>query len=142
MSLFIVSQNKKQIKKLTDSIEIKDNIEFNPNNPNGIQEPKYVSSSIFVDGQCFATYSTEEQAIKIVQEIKKFIAGKTVVKDKIVSSKARKEELEYQFSKSTAFIDDNVDVKSIDIDYVYEMPQIMPNKAVESPRKHESPPTQ
>ena len=139
MSLFIVSQNKKQIKKLTDSIEIKDNIEFNPNNPNGIQEPKYVSSSIFVDGINFGTYASQEQAIKIVQEIKKFIAGKTVVKDKIFHSKLRKEELEYQFSKSTAFIDDNVDVKSIDIDCVYEMPQNMPNKTDISPRKHESP---
>ena len=142
MSLFIVSQNKKQIKKLTDSIEIKDNIEFNPNNPNGIQEPKYVSSSIFVDGINFGTYNSQEETIKIVQEIKKFIAGKTVVKDKTFYSKLRKEELEYQFSKSTAFIDDNVDVKSIDIDCVYEMPQIVPNNRVESPRKHESPPTQ
>lgn len=142
MSLFIVSQNKKQIKKLTDSIEIKDNIQFNPNNPNGIEQPKYISSSIYVDGQNFGTYNSQEEAIKIVGEIKKLIAGKTVVKDKIVSSKARKDELEYQFSKSTAFIDDNVDVKSIDIDCVYEMPQIIPNKAVESPRKHESPPTQ
>lgn len=142
MSLFIVSQNKKQIKKLSDSIEIKDNIQFNPNNPNGIEQPKHISSSIYVDGINFGTYNSQEEAIKIVGEIKKFIAGKTVVKDKIVSSKARKDELEYQFSKSTAFIDDNVDVKSIDIDCVYEMPQNTPNKAVESPRKHESPPTQ
>ena len=142
MSLFIVSQNKKQIKKLTDSIEIKDNIQFNPNNPNGIEQPKYISSSIYVDGQNFGTYNSQEEAIKIVGEIKKFIAGKTVVKDKIIPSKLRKEALEYQFSKSTVFIDDNVDVKSIDIDCVYEMPQIVPNKAIESPRKYESPPIQ
>ena len=141
MSLFIVSQNKRQIKKLTDSIEIKDNIEFNPNNPNGFQIPKYVSSSIFVDGLNFGTYASQEQAIKVVGEMKKFIAGKTIVKDKIISSKARKDELEYQFSKSTAFIDDNIDIKSIDIDCVYEMPNNMLNNAVESPRKHESPPT-
>lgn len=139
MSLFIVSQNKKQIKKLTDSIEIKDNIQFNPNNPNSFELPKYISSSIYVDGQNFGTYNSQEEAIKIVGDIKKFIAGKTVVKDKIFPSKLRKEELEYQFSKSTAFIDDSVDVKSIDVDVVYEMPQIVPNKAVESTRKNESP---
>lgn len=128
MSLFIVSQNKKQIKKLTDSIEIKDNIEFNPNNPNGIQEPKYVSSSIYVDGQCFATYSTEEQAIKIVQEIQQELSKSIEPKSK-PSLKA----------KENKNADNEPAVKGVEIDVVYEMPQIMPNKAVESPRKHESP---
>ena len=134
MSLFIVSQNKKQIKKLTDSIEIKDNIEFNPNNPNGIKEPKYISSSIYVDGQCFATYSTEEQAIKIVQEIKKLLEPKVVAETKKQSSLKAKE------IKDNALSNGNEPyIKDLDIDIVYEMPQIMPNKAVESPRKHESP---
>lgn len=135
MSLFIVSQNKKQIKKLTDSIEIKDNIEFNPNNPNGIKEPKYISSSIYVDGQCFATYSTEEQAIKVVQEIKQELEKnkKVIVEPKSKPSlKANKDIID----SSEPYI------KGLEIDVVYEMPQIVPNKAVESPRKHESPPTQ
>ena len=134
MSLFIVSQNKKQIKKLTDSIEIKDNIEFNPNNPNGIKEPKYISSSIYVDGQCFATYSTEEQAINIVQEIKQKLATKIIAETKNnISSKAKD-------LKDNALTKDNESyIKGLDIDVVYEMPQNTPNKAVESPRKHESP---
>ena len=134
MSLFIVSQNKKQIKKLTDSIEIKDNIEFNPNNPNGIQEPKYVSSSIYVDGQCFGTYSTEEQAIKVGQEIKQKLATKIIAETKNnISSKAKD-------LKDNALTKDNeAYIKGLDVDVVYEMPQIMPNKAVESPRKNESP---
>ena len=129
MSLFIVSQNKKQIKKLTDSIEIKDNIEFNPNNPNGIQEPKYVSSSIFVDGINFGTYNSQEQAIKIVQEIKQELE-KSVEQKAKPSSKA----------KENKNADNEPAVKGVEIDVVYEMPQNIPNKAVESPRKHESPP--
>lgn len=132
MSLFIVSQNKKQIKKLTDSVEIKNNIKFNPNDFNGIKEPKYVSSSIYVDGLCFATYSTEEQAIKIVQEIKQELEKnkKVIVEPKSKPSlKANKDIID----SSEPYI------KGLDIDIVYEMPQNTPNKAVESPRKNESP---
>ena len=128
MSLFIVSQNKKQIRKLTDSIEIKDNIEFNPNNPNGIQEPKYVSSSIFVDGINLGTYNSQEQAIKIVQEIKQELSKSIEPKSK-PSLKA----------KENKNADNEPAVKGVEIDVVYEMPQIMPNKAIESPRKNESP---
>ena len=132
MSLFIVSQNKKQIKKLTDSIEIKNNIKFNPNDFNGIKEPKYISSSIYVDGQCFATYSTEEQAIKIVQEIQQELSRSAEHKTK---SSLRAKEI-----KDNALSNGNEPyIKGLDIDIVYEMPQNMPNKAVESPRKHESP---
>lgn len=132
MSLFIVSQNKKQIKKLTDSIEIKDNIQFNPNNPNGIEQPKYISSSIYVDGQNFGTYNSQEEAIKIVQEIKQELEKnkKVIVEPKSKPSlKANKDIID----SSEPYI------KGLDIDIVYEMPQIIPNKAVESPRKHESP---
>ena len=132
MSLFIVSQNKKQIKKLTDSIEIKDNIQFNPNNPNGIEQPKYISSSIYVDGQNFGTYNSQEEAIKIVQEIKQEIEKKQEYK-KQPSSKAKE-------IKDNAVLNSNEPyIKGLDVDVVYEMSQIMPNKAVESPRKHESP---
>ena len=131
MSLFIVSQNKKQIKKLTDSIEIKDNIEFNPNNPNGIQEPKYISSSIYVDGQNFGTYNSQEETIKIVQEIKQEL-------EKSVEPKS-KPSLKAKENKNA---DNEPAVKGIEIDVVYEMPQNIPNKADISPRKHESPPTQ
>lgn len=132
MSLFIVSQNKKQIKKLTDSIEIKDNIQFNPNNPNGIEQPKYISSSIYVDGQNFGTYNSQEETIKIVQEIKQELEKnkKVIVEPKSKPSlKANKDIID----SSEPYI------KGLDVDIVYEMPQIMPNKAVESPRKHESP---
>ena len=128
MSLFIVSQNKKQIKKLTDSIEIKDNIEFNPNNPNGIQEPKYVSSSIFVDGLNFGTYVSQEQAIKIVQEIKQELEKKQEQK-KQPSSKAKENKNE----------DNEPAVKGIEIDVVYEMPKNTSCDCDISPRKHESP---
>ena len=135
MSLFIVSQNKKQIKKLTDSIEIKDNIQFNPNNPNGIEQPKYISSSIYVDGQNFGTYNSQEEAIKIVGEIKQELLKKDEPK-KQLSSKAKE-------IKDNALSNSNEPyIKGLDVDIVYELPQIMPNKAVESPRKHESPPTQ
>ena len=113
MSLFIVSQNKKQIKKLNDSIEIKDNIEFNPNNPNGIQEPKYVSSSIYVDGINFGTYASQEQAIKVVQEIRQKLLNKTEQK-KQPSSKA----------KENKNVDNEPAVKGVEIDVVYEMPKI------------------
>ena len=113
MSLFIVSQNKKQIKKLTDSIEIKNNIKFNPNDFNGIKEPKYISSSIYVDGQCFATYSTEEQAIKVVQEIKQELE-KSVEQKAKPSSKA----------KENKNADNEPAVKGVEIDVVYEMPKI------------------
>lgn len=135
MSLFIVSQNKKQIKKLTDSIEIKDNIQFNPNNPNGIEQPKYISSSIYVDGINFGTYNSQEEAIKIVGEIKQELEKnkKVIVEPKSKPSlKANKDIID----SSEPYI------KGLEIDIVYEMPQIVPNKAVESPRKHESPPTQ
>lgn len=132
MSLFIVSQNKKQIKKLTDSVEIKDNIQFNPNNPNGIEQPKYISSSIYVDGQNFGTYNSQEEAIKIVQEIKQELLKKAEQK-KQLSSKAKE-------IKDNALSNSNEPyIKGLDVDIVYEMPQIVPNKAVESPRKHESP---
>lgn len=113
MSLFIVSQNKKQIKKLTDNIEIKDNIEFNPNNPNGIQEPKYISSSIYVDGQNFGTYSSQEETIKIVQEIKQELEKNAEQKIK-PSSKA----------KENKNADNEPAVKGVEIDVVYEMPKI------------------
>lgn len=135
MSLFIVSQNKKQIKKLTDSIEIKDNIEFNPNNPNGIQEPKYVSSSIYVDGQNFGTYSSQEETIKIVQEIKQEIEKKQEYK-KQPSSKAK------DLKDIVLTKDNEAYIKGLDVDVVYEMPKNIPNKADISPRKHESPPIQ
>lgn len=132
MSLFIVSQNKKQIKKLIDSIEIKDNIQFNPNNPNGIEQPKYISSSIYVDGINFGTYNSQEETIKIVQEIKQELLKKAEQK-KQSSLKAKE-------IKDNAVSNGNEPyIKGIEIDCVYEMPQIMPNKAVESPRKHESP---
>lgn len=135
MSLFIVSQNKKQIKKLIDSIEIKDNIQFNPNNPNGIEQPKYISSSIYVDGINFGTYNSQEEAIKIVQEIKQELLKKYEPK-KQPSLKAKE-------IKDNALSNGNEPyIKGLDVDIVYELPQIMPNKAVESPRKHESPPTQ
>ena len=135
MSLFIVSQNKKQIKKLTDSVEIKNNIKFNPNDFNGIKEPKYISSSIYVDGQCFATYSTEEQAIKIVQEIQQELS-------KGIEPKS-KPSLKAKATKEDAIINaDEPYIKGLDVDVVYEMPQNMPNKADISPRKHESPPIQ
>ena len=131
MSLFIVSQNKKQIKKLTDSIEIKDNIQFNPNNPNSFELPKYISSSIFVDGINFGTYNSQEQAIKIVQEIKQEL-------EKSVEPKS-KPSLKAKENKNA---DNEPTVKGVELDVVYEMPQNMPNKADISPRKHESPPTQ
>ena len=135
MSLFIVSQNKKQIKKLTDSIEIKDNIQFNPNNPNGIEQPKYISSSIYVDGQNFGTYNSQEETIKIVQEIKQELLKKAEQK-KQPSLKAKEIKDNALSNGYEPYI------KGLDVDVVYEMPQIVPNKAVESPRKHESPPTQ
>ena len=113
MSLFIVSQNKKQIKKLTNNIEIKDNIEFNPNNPNGIQEPKYVSSSIYVDGLNFGTYNSQEQAIKVVQEIKQEFSKSVEPKSK-PSLKA----------KENKNADNEPAVKGVEIDVVYEMPKI------------------
>lgn len=138
MSLFIVSQNKKQIKKLTNNIEIKDNIEFNPNNPNGIQEPKYVSSSIFVDGLNFGTYDSQEQAIKIVQEIQQELVKSVEPKSKPYL-KAKENKNADKESKNT---DNGPAVKGVELDVVYEMPQNMPNKADISPRKHESPPTQ
>lgn len=114
MSLFIVSQNKKQIKKLTDSIEIKNNIKFNPNDFNGIKEPKYISSSIYVDGQCFATYSTEEQAMKIFEKIKQELE-KSVEQKAKPSSKA----------KENKNADNEPAVKGVEIDVVYEMPKII-----------------
>lgn len=129
MSLFIVSQNKKQIKKLTNSIEIKDNIEFNPNNPNGIQEPKYVSSSIFVDGLNFGTYVSQEQAIKIVQEIKQELE-KSIEPNNKPSLKA----------KENKNADNEPAVKGVEIDVVYEMPKNTSCDCDISPRKHESPP--
>ena len=113
MSLFIVSQNKKQIKKLTDSIEIKDNIQFNPNNPNSFELPKYISSSIFVDGINFGTYNSQEQAIKIVQEIRQEIE-KSVEQKAKPSSKA----------KENKNADNEPTVKGVEIDVVYEMPKI------------------
>ena len=128
MSLFIVSQNKKQIKKLTDSIEIKDNIQFNPNNPNSFELPKYISSSLYVDGINFGTYNSQEQAIKIVQEIKQELSKSIEPKSK-PSLKA----------KENKNADNEPAVKGVEIDVVYEMPQNTPNKAVESPRKNESP---
>lgn len=140
MSLFIVSQNKKQIKKLTDSVEIKNNIKFNPNDFNGIKEPKYISSSIYVDGQCFATYSTEEQAIKIVQEIKQELEKSKNIYNKSIYGEP-KSKVSLKANKETVESNEPY-IKGLDVDIVYEMPQIMPNKAVESPRKHESPPTQ
>ena len=137
MSLFIVSQNKKQIKKLTDSIEIKNNIKFNPNDFNGIKEPKYISSSIYVDGQCFATYSTEEQALKIVQEIKKLLEPKVVAETKRQSS------LKAKAIKEDAIINaDEPYIKGLDVDCVYEMPKNTSCDCDISPRKHEIPPTQ
>ena len=128
MSLFIVSQNKKQIKKLTDSIEIKDNIEFNPNNPNGIELPKYISSSIYVDGQNFGTYNSQEEAIKIVQEIKQELLKKDEPK-KQPSSKA----------KENKNADNEPTVKGVELDVVYEMPKNTSCDCDISPRKHESP---
>lgn len=137
MSLFIVSQNKKQIKKLTDSIEIKDNIQFNPNNPNGIQEPKYVSSSIFVDGINFGTYASQEQAMKIVQEIKKLLEPKVIAETK------RQLSLKAKATKEDAIINaDEPYIKGLDVDCVYEMPKNASCDCDISPRKHESPPTQ
>ena len=132
MSLFIVSQNKKQIKKLTNSIEIKDNIQFNPNNPNCIEQPNYVSSSIYVDGINFGTYNSQEEAIKIVQEIKQELERnkKVIVEPKSkVSLKANKDTVE----------SNEPYIKGLDVDIVYELPQNTPNNRVESPRKHESP---
>lgn len=137
MSLFIVSQNKKQIKKLTDSIEIKDNIQFNPNNPNGIEQPKYISSSIYVDGINFGTYNSQEETIKIVQEIKQELERSKIIYNKSI----------YGEPKSKVSLKANKDIidssepyiKGLDVDVVYEMPQIVPNKAVESPRKNEIP---
>ena len=140
MSLFIVSQNKKQIKKLTDSIEIKNNIKFNPNDFNGIKEPKYISSSIYVDGQCFATYSTEEQAIKIVQEIKQELEKSKNIYNKSIYGEP-KSKVSLKANKDTVESNEPY-IKGLDVDIVYELPQIMPNKAIESPRRHESPPTQ
>ena len=132
MRLFIVSQNRRQIKKLTDSIEIKDNIQFNPNNPNGIEQPKYISSSIYVDGINFGTYNSQEEAIKIVQEIKQELSKSVEPKSKPY--------LKAKEIKDNALSNSNEPyIKGLDVDCVYEMPQIMPNKAVESPRKHESP---
>lgn len=132
MSLFIVSQNKRQIKKLTDSIEIKDNIQFNPNNPNSFEIPKYISSSIYVDGQNFGTYNSQEEAIKIVQEIKQELLKKAEQK-KQPSLKAKE-------IKDNALSNSNEPyIKGLGVDIVYEMPQNTPDKAVESPRKHESP---
>lgn len=113
MGIYIVSQNKKQIKKLTDSIEIKDNIEFNPNNPNGIQEPKYVSSSIYVDGINFGTYASQEQAIKVVQEIKQELSKSVEPKSK-----------PYLKAKENKNADNEPAVKGVEIDVVYEMPKI------------------
>lgn len=139
MSLFIVSQNKKQIKKLTDSIEIKDSIQFNPNNPNGIEQPKYISSSIYVDGQNFGTYNSQEEAIKIVEEIKQELEKNK----KVIVEPKSKPSLKAKEIKDNALSNGNEPyIKGLDVDSVYEMPQIMPNKAVESPRKHESPPAQ
>ena len=137
MSLFIVSQNKKQIKKLTDSIEIKDNIEFNPNNPNGIKEPKYISSSIYVDEINFGTYNSQEQAIKVVQEIKQELEKSKNIYNKSIYGEP-KSKVSLKANKDTVESNEPY-IKGLDVDIVYEMPQNTPNKAVESPRKHESP---
>lgn len=123
MSLFIVSQNKKQIKKLTDSIEIKDNIQFNPNNPNGIEQPKYISSSIYVDGQNFGTYNSQEEAIKIVQEIKQELEKSKNIYNKSIYGEP-KSKVSLKANKDTVESNEPY-IKGLDVDIVYEMPQII-----------------
>lgn len=127
MSLFILNQQKTKTKKLESCIEIKHNIDFNPNNFKAIEQPKYVNSSILIDGEIFGTYSTKEKAnevyVKINQEFKnsnKLIVSQQspAVKQKDVESikKAIKNE-------DTIVASAGNKVEYLNIDLLFEMPK-------------------
>lgn len=106
MSLFIVNQQKTKTKKLESCIEIKHNIDFNPNNFKAIEQPKYVNSSILIDGEVFGTYTTKEQTNKVFNEINKSIITEWQKK-----------------AQPSSTAKGSVKTEIVETDVVYEMPQ-------------------
>ena len=112
--LYIRSQNKKTIAKV-ESIDCFDKYEGNPNNFNGYEGQKYVGSYIEVNGKAFATYSSKERAIEVLDEICNALTGKITAQTK-QSSKAKEK-------VGTVGENDSVELKTLNCDAVYQMPQ-------------------
>lgn len=112
--LFIRSQNKKMIEQVS-SVNMYDKYEGNPNNFNGYEGQKYVGSYIEVNGKAFATYSSKERAIEVLDEICNALTGKITAQPK-QSSKAKEK-------VGIVGENDSVELKTLNCDAVYQMPQ-------------------
>ena len=112
--LFIRSQNKKKIAKV-ESIDCFDKYEGNPNNFNGYEGQKYVGSYIEVNGKAFATYSSKERAMQVLDEICVALSGKVIAQPKSTSKAKEKVGIVEE--------NGNVELKTLNCDAVYQMPQ-------------------
>ena len=112
--LFIRSQNKRMIEQVS-SVNMYDKYEGNPNNFNGYEGQKYVGSYIEVNGKYFGVYKTTERATQVLDEICVALSGKIIAQQK-TSSKAKEK-------VGTVGENDSVELKTLNCDAVYQMPQ-------------------
>lgn len=111
--LFIRSQNKKMIEQVS-SVNMYDKYEGNPNSFNGYEGQKYVGSYVEVNGKYFGTYKTTERAMQVLDEICVALSGKVIAQPKS-TSKAKE--------KVGVVENDSVELKTLNCDAVYQMPQ-------------------
>lgn len=112
--LYIRSQNKKTIAKV-ESIDCFDKYEGNPNNFNAYEGQKYVGSYIEVNGKSFATYSSKERAIEVLDEICNALTGKITAQTK--------QSLKAKEKVGVVGESGNVEAKPLSLDTLYQMPQ-------------------
>lgn len=112
--LFIRSQDRKRIEEVKQ-VCLHRTYSNNPNNNNGYEEPKIVNCKVFINEKDFGVYKTEERAIEVLDEICVALSGKVIAQQK-TSSKAKEK-------VGTVGENDSVELKTLNCDAVYQMPQ-------------------
>ena len=112
--LFIRSQDRMHIEKV-EAISLREMYDNNPNNFNGYQEPKFMGCQVIVNNQQFAIYKTKERAMEVLDEICVALSGKVITQPK-TSSKAKEK-------VGIVGENDSVELKTLNCDAVYQMPQ-------------------
>ncbi len=112
--LFIRSQNKDRVMEVKD-LYLEEEYKYNPNNNNGYEEPKVLCCNIYNGIVCVGKYKTTERAMQVLDEICVALSGKVIAQPK--SGSKAKEKV------GTVGENDSVELKTLNYDAVYQMPQ-------------------
>ena len=129
MNKFFIRNQKQDRLLLVNEVSIERLVVSNPNNLNVYEPPKEVGAVILVNCLEFGTYKTYERARQIFDEICNALSGKVMMKQNKSSSKEKSDEEIMAYLKSspktrgTVGENDSVELKTLNCDTVYQMPQ-------------------